>query len=227
MGLLSAERGWGGLRPTAPVQERPRREGLANVHLADLGAGGALDRKRPETGWGWRHRKGLGALGKEPELTARLLAQNVTLENGTLSWYNHRGLAGAHLSPGLTYDEHRQELVVAKAGHYQVCLHLELNNVLVLPTSQDSFKVSLTLHLEPPQAGATARPLAVDLTPYSSSVLVRGSRCQPLQTAELQRLSVRMSVYPRTGGGKHQAWQLAQPATKLELFRVGGSAPTW
>ncbi|XP_004866122.1 tumor necrosis factor ligand superfamily member 9 [Heterocephalus glaber] len=163
---------------------------------------------------------------EEPELTARLLARNVTLGNGTLSWYSHQGIAGVHLSPGLTYDEHRQELVVAKAGHYQVCLHLELSHVL--PTSRDSGKVSLALHLEPPQAEATAHPLAVDLSPYSS-LPVQGSRCQPLQMADLQRLSVHLSVYLPTGGSKHQAWQLAQPATqpatKLELFRLSADVP--
>lgn len=141
----------------------------------------------------------------------------MTLNNGTLSWYSQQGMAGVHLSPGLAYDEHRQELVVAKTGRYQVCLHLELSHVL--PSSRVSGKVSLTLHLEPPQAEAAVQDLAVALTP-SSSALVRESRCQPLQAPDGQRLSVHLSVYLPTVDGGHQAWQLAQPATKLELFQV-------
>ncbi|XP_013360491.1 PREDICTED: tumor necrosis factor ligand superfamily member 9 [Chinchilla lanigera] len=144
------------------------------------------------------------------------------LQNGTLSWYSQQGIAGVHLLPGLTYDEHRQELVVAKAGSYIVCLRLALSRVLL--TSQDSGRVSLALRLQPPQAGATAQALAVELTP-DSSVSVEDSRCHLLQMSDNQRLSVRLRVYLSAEVGEHQAWQLDHPATELELFRVAAEVP--
>ncbi|XP_013003678.1 tumor necrosis factor ligand superfamily member 9 [Cavia porcellus] len=187
--------------------------------------------------WALLARPGLGGAGgppstrtgsseepPEPGLTARLLAQNAILKNGTLSWHSEHGMAGVHLSPGVTYDEPRRELVVAKAGFYKVCLHLQLTHVL--PAARISGKVSMALHLEPPQTGASVQAPAVDLTPQSS-VSAQASHCHLLQVPKDQRLSVHLGVYLSAQWGEHQVWQLAQspPATKLELFRVAAEVP--
>ncbi|XP_004633036.1 tumor necrosis factor ligand superfamily member 9 [Octodon degus] len=154
--------------------------------------------------------------------TARLLAQDVILKNGTLSWYSEKGMADVLLLPGLTYDKRRKELVVAKAGRYQVCLYLELSHIL--PDSRVSGRVSLALHLEPPQIGVTAQSVAVKLKPSSPNA-VGDYHCQWLQMPDNQRLSVHLSAYLPTEAGEYQAWQLAQTATKLELFQMAVEVP--
>uniref|UniRef100_A0A8D2DV39 TNF superfamily member 9 n=1 Tax=Sciurus vulgaris TaxID=55149 RepID=A0A8D2DV39_SCIVU len=154
---------------------------------------------------------------------AKLLAQNVLLRNGTLSWYSQPWLKGVYLSPGLSYDEYKQELAVTEAGVYYVFLQLELQRKASL---QVRGQVSLALLLQPRGAGATALALTVDL-PCSSEPRdsAGGFRGDLLHLGAGQRLIVRLSVHLHAGANAHNAWQLAQGATVLGLFRVTTKVP--
>ncbi|MBZ3885952.1 Tumor necrosis factor ligand superfamily member 9 [Sciurus carolinensis] len=154
---------------------------------------------------------------------AKLLAQNVLLRNGTLSWHSQPWLKGVYLSPGLSYDEDKQELVVTEDGVYYIFLQLELQRKANL---QVRGQVSLALLLQPCGAGATALALTVDL-PCSSEPRdsAGGFRGDLLHLGAGQRLSVRLSVHLHAGANAHNAWQLAQGATVLGLFRVTTKVP--
>uniref|UniRef100_A0A8C0XJE9 THD domain-containing protein n=1 Tax=Castor canadensis TaxID=51338 RepID=A0A8C0XJE9_CASCN len=132
----------------------------------------------------------------------------VTLENGILSWYSQPGLAGVFLSPGLSYNEHQRELVIAKTGTYFVFLRLKLHKTL--PTANVEGTITLALQLQPPQAGAKDLTLTVKLQHYSGEdePELFGGRLLHLDAG--QRLSARLGVH-LTGNTNH--WQLAQHAT--------------
>lgn len=144
----------------------------------------------------------------------------VTLENGILSWYSQPGLAGVFLSPGLSYNEHQRELVIAKTGTYFVFLRLKLHKTL--PTANVEGTITLALQLQPPQAGAKDLTLTVKLQHYSGEdePELFGGRLLHLDAG--QRLSARLGVH-LTGNTNH--WQLAQHATALGLFRVTKGIP--
>ncbi|XP_037680027.1 tumor necrosis factor ligand superfamily member 9 [Choloepus didactylus] len=153
---------------------------------------------------------------------AQLVASDVLLKDGPLHWYSDSGLAGVSLAPGLRYDKGTQELVVAAAGVYYVFLRLELQRVLV---GGASGSVSAALHLQQPPAGAAALAVTVALPPHSTvedAHLVVGSRGRLLLLGTGQRLSVHL----RASAAASSAWQLAQGATTLGLFRVAAGDPS-
>ncbi|XP_042552952.1 tumor necrosis factor ligand superfamily member 9 [Dipodomys spectabilis] len=169
-----------------------------------------------------------GAPQPEQPTFAKLLAKNVSLVNGTLSWYSEQGLAGVILSPDLSYDERSHELVVAEAGVYFVFLRMQLWRVMRAgPPSQG--EVSLTLQLQPPSTEATDLALTVTVPRISSSKDL-GSKPAGGFWGHLvdlqggQRLSVRLSALLQGGAEAHRAWQLA-PHAVFGLFRVTGDVP--
>ncbi|XP_062035365.1 LOW QUALITY PROTEIN: tumor necrosis factor ligand superfamily member 9 [Lepus europaeus] len=152
---------------------------------------------------------------------AQLVARSVLLANGTLSWHSDPVLAGVSLSPGLSYDEDTREVVVAEAGVYYIFLHLELRRVVA---RQGSGSVSLSVHLRPERSGAAALAFTVDLPPGSLEKApdsAAGFRSRLLHLGAGQRLSVHLHAEAEA----RPAWQLAQGATLLGLFRVATEAP--
>ncbi|XP_045687585.1 tumor necrosis factor ligand superfamily member 9 [Phyllostomus hastatus] len=154
---------------------------------------------------------------------AQLVAGDALLTDGLLHWYSDPGLKGVFLAPGLSYDEHTQELVVAEAGIYYVFLHLELQRVVA---SAGSGSISVALHLQPLGAGAVgaaALALTLDLPSPSSEARdsAAGFRGGLLHLSAGQRLG----VYLKAAAGVHPAWQLAQGATVLGLYRVSTKVP--
>lgn len=151
---------------------------------------------------------------------AQLVARDVLLEGGLLHWYSDPGFRGVFLAPGLSYDEHTQELVVSEAGIYYVFLHLKLQRVVA---RAGSGSVSIALHLQPLGTGTAALALTLDLpsptseTPDSAS----GFRGGLLHLGAGQRLGVYLSAVD----GVHPAWQLAQGATVLGLYQVTTKVP--
>ncbi|XP_004595927.2 tumor necrosis factor ligand superfamily member 9 [Ochotona princeps] len=157
-------------------------------------------------------------------LFAQLVAQSVLLTNGTMRWHSEPSLAGVALSRGLSYDEDAREVVVAEAGVFYVFLHLELQRVVA---RQGSGVVALSLHLQPPlfsEAATSSSALAteVHLPPAEAACGEKGpdsavgfqGRLLPLGAGQ------RLSVHLRATAEAHPAWQLAQGATLLGLFRV-------
>ncbi|KAM5309365.1 tumor necrosis factor ligand superfamily member 9 [Glossophaga mutica] len=161
---------------------------------------------------------------------AQLVARDALLTDGLLHWYSDPALKGVFLAPGLSYDVHTRELVVAEAGIYYVFLHLELQRVVVASTGSGS--VSVALHLQPLGAGATgaagaagavALALTLDLPSPSSKAQdsAAGFRGGLLHLSAGQRLG----VYLKAAAGVQPAWQLAQGATVLGLYRVSTKVP--
>ena len=148
------------------------------------------------------------------------LPPSVQLTEGPLRWYSDPGLAGVFLGPGLSYDRHSRELMVAEPGVYYVFLHLKLQRVV---SSFGSGSVSVALHLRPLDAGAAALALTLDLPPPSSKApdSASGFRSSLLHLGAGQRLGVHL----RAEAEAHLAWQLAQGATILGLFRVATKVP--
>lgn len=109
---------------------------------------------------------------------------------------------------------------MAEAGIYYVFLHLELQRVVA---SAGSGSVSVALHLQPLGKGAAALALTLDLPSPSSEARdsAAGFRGGLLRLSARQRLG----VYLKTVGGVHPAWQLAQGATVLGLYRVSTKVP--
>ncbi|XP_040317663.1 tumor necrosis factor ligand superfamily member 9 [Herpailurus yagouaroundi] len=174
---------------------------------------------------GLRRREGGGLhptfrLSSSQAVFAQLVAQDVQLTEGPLRWYSDPGLAGVFLGPGLSYDQHSRELMVAEPGVYYVFLHLKLQRVV---SSFGSGSVSVALHLQPLGAGAAALALTLDLPPPSSKApdSASGFRSSLLHLGAGQRLGVHL----RAEAGTHLAWQLAQGATILGLFRVATKVP--
>ncbi|XP_037021182.2 tumor necrosis factor ligand superfamily member 9 [Artibeus jamaicensis] len=156
-------------------------------------------------------------------LFAQLVARDVLLTDGLLNWYSEPGLKGVFLAPGLSYDGHTQELVVAEAGIYYVFLHLELQRVLA---SAGSGSVSIALHLQSlgaGGAGAAALALTLDLPSPSSEARdsAAGFRGGLLHLSAGQRLG----VYLKAAAGVQPAWQLAQGATVFGLYCVSTKVP--
>ncbi|XP_059552919.1 tumor necrosis factor ligand superfamily member 9 [Myotis daubentonii] len=151
---------------------------------------------------------------------AQLVARDALLTEGLLHWYSDPGLKGVFLAPGLSYDEHTQELVVSEAGIYYVFLHLELQRVVA---RAGSGSVSIALHLQPLGRGAAALALTLDLPSPSSEARdsAAGFRGGLLHLRAGQRLGVHL----RAAAGVHPAWQLAQGATVLGLYRVATKVP--
>ncbi|XP_054417996.1 tumor necrosis factor ligand superfamily member 9 [Pteronotus mesoamericanus] len=151
---------------------------------------------------------------------AQLVAQDAQLKDGLLHWYSDPGLKGVFLAPGLSYDEHTQELVVAEAGIYYVFLHLELQRVVA---RAGSGSVSVALHLQPLGAKAAALALTLDLPSPSPEGRdsAAGFRGRLLRLSAGQRLGVHL----RAASEVHLAWQLAQGATVLGLYRVATKVP--
>nr|XP_025844328.1 tumor necrosis factor ligand superfamily member 9 [Vulpes vulpes] len=152
---------------------------------------------------------------------AQLVARDVQLKEGPLRWYSDPGLAGVFLGPGLSYDQRTRELMVAEPGLYYVFLHLKLQRVM---SSTGSGSVSAALHLQPLGTEAAALDLTLDLPPPSSEAhdSAAGFRGSLLHLDAGQRLRVHL----RAEAGAHPAWQLAQGATILGLFRVATKVPT-
>ncbi|XP_032250466.1 tumor necrosis factor ligand superfamily member 9 [Phoca vitulina] len=151
---------------------------------------------------------------------AQLVARDVQLTEGPLHWYSDPGLAGVFLGPGLSYDQHTGELMVAEPGVYYVFLNLKLQRVV---SGKGSGSVSAALHLQPLGVGAAALALTLDLPPPSSEARdsAAGFWGSLLQLGAGQRLGVHL----RAEEGAHLAWQLAQGATILGLFRVATKVP--
>ncbi|KAM8763436.1 tumor necrosis factor ligand superfamily member 9 [Rhynchonycteris naso] len=152
---------------------------------------------------------------------AQLVARDALLTEGLLHWYSDPGLKDVFLAPGLSYDEHTQELVVTEAGIYYVFLHLELQRVVA---GAGSGSVSIALHLKPLGTGSAALALTLDLPSMSSEGRdsAAGFRGGLLHLSTGQRLRVHLSA----AEGAHPAWQLAQGATILGLYRVATKVPT-
>ncbi|XP_007993189.1 tumor necrosis factor ligand superfamily member 9 [Chlorocebus sabaeus] len=159
-----------------------------------------------------------GLLDLRQGMFAQLVAQNVLLTDGPLSWYSDPGLAGVSLAEGLRYKEDTKELVVAKAGVYYVFLQLELQRVVA---GEGSGSVSLALHLQPLRSAALA--LTVDLPSASSEARnsAFGFQGRLLHLGAGQRLGVHLHTEARAC----HAWQLTQGATVLGLFRVTPEVP--
>uniref|UniRef100_A0A8C7BKV6 TNF superfamily member 9 n=1 Tax=Neovison vison TaxID=452646 RepID=A0A8C7BKV6_NEOVI len=159
-------------------------------------------------------------LPDSPQEPPPLLSPSVQLTEGPLRWYSDPGLAGVFLGPGLSYDQHTGELMVAEPGVYYVFLHLKLQRVV---SSQGSGSVSAALHLQPLGAPPAALAMTLDLPPPSSEARdsAAGFRGSLLHLDAGQRLVVHL----RAEAGTHLAWQLAQGATVLGLFRVATKAP--
>ncbi|XP_077608079.1 tumor necrosis factor ligand superfamily member 9 isoform X1 [Crocuta crocuta] len=149
---------------------------------------------------------------------AQLVARDVQLTEGPLRWHSDPGLAGVFLGPGLSYDEHTRELMVAEPGVYYVFLNLKVQRVV---SGGGSGSVSVALHLQPLGTGAAALALTLDLPSPSSSDSASGFRGSLLHLGAGQRLGVHL----RAERGAHPAWQLAQGATMLGLFRVATKVP--
>ncbi|XP_021561180.1 tumor necrosis factor ligand superfamily member 9 [Neomonachus schauinslandi] len=151
---------------------------------------------------------------------AQLVARDVQLTEGPLHWYSDPGLAGVFLGPGLSYDQHTGELMVAEPGVYYVFLNLKLQRVV---SGKGSGSVSAALHLQPLGVGAAALALTLDLPPPSSEARdsAAGFWGSLLHLGAGQRLGVHL----RAEEGAHLAWQLAQGATILGLFRVATKVP--
>ncbi|XP_075399097.1 tumor necrosis factor ligand superfamily member 9 [Tenrec ecaudatus] len=155
---------------------------------------------------------------------AQLVASNVVLINGTLSWHSDQGLAGVFLAGDLRYEERHRQLVVEEAGVYNVFLHLELQRVLASDYGGDEDSdrpgwVSADLRLQPGRSSALTLRVAL---PVASSDLAEGSRNCLMRLRAGQRLSVQL----RTSATAHPTWQLAQGATVLSLFRVAAGDPS-
>lgn len=152
---------------------------------------------------------------------AQLVARDVQLKEGPLRWYSDPGLAGVFLGPGLSYDQHTRELMVVEPGLYYVFLHLKLQRVM---SSTGSGSVSAALHLQPLGTEAAALDLTLDLPPPSSEARDSAAGFQ----GSLLHLDAgqRLRVHLRAEAGAHPAWQLAQGATILGLFRVATKVPT-
>ncbi|XP_066217098.1 tumor necrosis factor ligand superfamily member 9 [Saccopteryx leptura] len=152
---------------------------------------------------------------------AQLVARDALLTEGLLHWYSDPGLKDVFLAPGLSYDEHTQELVVAEAGIYYVFLHLKLQRVVA---GAGSGSVSIALHLQPLGTGSAALALTLDLPSMSSEAQDSAAsfRGGLLHLSTGQRLRVHLSA----AAGAHPAWQLAQGATVLGLYRVATKVPT-
>ncbi|XP_014321935.2 LOW QUALITY PROTEIN: tumor necrosis factor ligand superfamily member 9 [Myotis lucifugus] len=137
---------------------------------------------------------------------AQLVARDALLTKGLLHWYSDPGLKGVFLTPGLSYDEHTQELVVSEAGIYYVFLHLELQRVLA---GAGSGSVSIALHLQPLGRGGAALALTLDL-PSPSSEARDSAAGFPGWACCTLRAGQRLGVNLRAAAGVHPAWQLAQ-----------------
>ncbi|XP_014387358.1 PREDICTED: tumor necrosis factor ligand superfamily member 9 [Myotis brandtii] len=171
------------------------------------------------SGWGTLH--SLSAFPpQDVGVFAQLVARDALLTEGLLHWYSDPGLKGVFLTPGLSYDEHTQELVVSEAGIYYVFLHLELQRVVA---GAGSGSVSIALHLQPLGRGVAALALTLDLPSPSSEARdsAAGFRGGLLHLRTGQRLGVHL----RAAAGVHPAWQLAQGATVLGLYRVATKVP--
>ncbi|KAF6307342.1 TNF superfamily member 9 [Rhinolophus ferrumequinum] len=165
-------------------------------------------------------RAGLGDSPQGMGVFAQLVARDALLTEGLLHWYSNPGLKGVFLAPGVSYDERTRELVVDEAGIYYVFLHLELRRVVA---SAGSGWVSIALHLQPLGAGAEALALTLNLPPLSSEARdsVAGFRGGLMHLGAGQRLGVRLSAE----AAARLAWQLAQGATVLGLYRVATKVP--
>uniref|UniRef100_G1PHL9 TNF superfamily member 9 n=1 Tax=Myotis lucifugus TaxID=59463 RepID=G1PHL9_MYOLU len=151
--------------------------------------------------------------GEDVGVFAQLVARDALLTKGLLHWYSDPGLKGVFLTPGLSYDEHTQELVVSEAGIYYVFLHLELQRVLAGAGSG----VSIALHLQPLGRGGAA--LALTDLPSPSSEARDSAAGFPGWACCTLRAGQRLGVNLRAAAGVHPAWQLAQGA------RVFGPTP--
>uniref|UniRef100_A0A8C0L727 TNF superfamily member 9 n=1 Tax=Canis lupus dingo TaxID=286419 RepID=A0A8C0L727_CANLU len=160
-------------------------------------------------------------LPDSPQEPPSLLPPSVQLKEGPLRWYSDPGLAGVFLGPGLSYDQHTRELMVVEPGLYYVFLHLKLQRVM---SSTGSGSVSAALHLQPLGTEAAALDLTLDLPPPSSEARDSAAGFQ----GSLLHLDAgqRLRVHLRAEAGAHPAWQLAQGATILGLFRVATKVPT-
>ncbi|XP_026941616.1 tumor necrosis factor ligand superfamily member 9 [Globicephala melas] len=150
-----------------------------------------------------------------------VVADGVQLTEGPLHWCSERGMTGVTLAPGVSYDKHTHEVVVAQAGVYYVFLHLALKRAMA-SNGNSSGSVSVALNLRPLQAGAAALALTLDLPPPSSGNSVAGFRSGLLHLDAGQRLSVHLHLAVR----EPRAWQLSADATVLGLFHVNTQVPT-
>ncbi|XP_059775852.1 tumor necrosis factor ligand superfamily member 9 [Balaenoptera ricei] len=145
-----------------------------------------------------------------------VVADGVQLTEGPLHWCSERGMTGVTLAPGVSYDKHTHEVVVAQAGVYYVFLHLALKRVMA---SNGNSSVSVALRLRPLQAGAAALALTLDLPPLGNSAA--GFRSGLLHLDAGQRLSVDLRLSVR----EPRAWQLSADATVWGLFHVATQGP--
>lgn len=143
------------------------------------------------------------------------------LTEGPLHWCSERGMTGVTLAPGVSYDKHTHEVVVAQAGVYYVFLHLALKRAMA-SNGNSSGSVSVALNLRPLQAGAAALALTLDLPPPSSGNSAAGFRSGLLHLDAGQRLSVHLRLAVR----EPRAWQFSADATVLGLFHVNTQVPT-
>nr|KAF6482471.1 TNF superfamily member 9 [Molossus molossus] len=152
---------------------------------------------------------------------AQLVARDAALlTEGLLHWYSDPGLKDVFLAPGLTYDEHTQELVVSEAGIYYVYLNVKLQRVVA---RSGSGSVSIALHLQPLGTGAAALALTLDLPSPSSEARdsAAGYKGGLLHLGAGQRLGVHLRAMAEV----RPAWQLVQGATILGLYRVSSKVP--
>ena len=129
-------------------------------------------------------------------------------------------MTGVTLAPGVSYDKHTHEVVVAQAGVYYVFLHLALKRAMA-SNGNSSGSVSVALRLRPLQAGAAALALTLDLPPPSSGNSTAGFRSGLLHLDAGQRLSVDLRPTVR----EPRAWQLSADATVWGLFHVATQGP--
>ncbi|KAB0392465.1 hypothetical protein E2I00_011305, partial [Balaenoptera physalus] len=159
-------------------------------------------------------------LSRQGVFAQLVVADGVQLTEGPLHWCSERGMTGVTLAPGVSYDKHTHEVVVAQAGVYYVFLHLALKRAMA-SNGNSSGSVSVALRLRPLQAGAAALALTLDLPPPSSGNSAAGFRSGLLHLDAGQRLSVDLRLAVR----EPRAWQLSADATVWGLFHVATQGP--
>ncbi|XP_023989766.2 tumor necrosis factor ligand superfamily member 9, partial [Physeter macrocephalus] len=150
-----------------------------------------------------------------------VVADGGQLTEGPLHWCSEPGMTGVTLAPGVTYDKHTHEVVVAQAGVYYVFLHLALKRAMA-SNGNSSDSVSVALHLQPLHSRAAALALTLDLPPPSLRNSASGFRSGLLYLDAGQRLSVHLSLAVQ----EPRAWQLSADATVLGLFHVATQVST-
>uniref|UniRef100_F6VL65 TNF superfamily member 9 n=1 Tax=Ornithorhynchus anatinus TaxID=9258 RepID=F6VL65_ORNAN len=86
--------------------------------------------------------------GPEPRLVflipgAHLIAKDLVLQSGTLSWDSNDRLTGVIMTSDFSYDDKTKELEVKRAGIYYVYIQLALKRVLLSDSEESNVTISI------------------------------------------------------------------------------------